>query len=223
MDTMLTAKDGHKFKAYVNGDSKAKIGVLVLPEIFGVNANIREMADNFVEQGYRVISPSLFDRISEAGLELSYDKESVQKGLAIRRAISDETALMDIATAAAAAYFQEQSLIFITGYCWGGYLSWRAACTNNTFAAASCWHGGGTVKHKNDVPLCPVQMHFGGKDASIPLSEVEEIRAAQPDVDIYIYPNAQHAFGRRGTDRYDAESAKLAWQRTFDFFGKIAK
>lgn len=216
MDINLTASDGHTFTAYTNGPENASYGVVVLPEIFGVNQNIRSMADVFVDQGYRIISPSLFDRQAEAGLQMAYTSADIQHGLDLKRAIPDSEALLDIS--AAAAYLSQQDKIFITGYCWGGYLSWRTACQLNIFTAASCWYGGGIVKHCSDQALMPVQMHFGGLDKSIPVSDVDIIRHAQPDVDMHVYPLANHAFGRANNDAYHADSAKLAWQRTLAFF-----
>lgn len=218
MDITVTAADGHNFSAYVNGPKDAKYGVVVLPEIFGVNSNIRSMADKFVDQSYRIISPSLFDRKAETGLQLAYSSEDIQHGLGLKRAVTDDMALLDIA--AAAQILANQEKIFITGYCWGGYLSWRAACTQDAFSAASCWHGGGIVKHCSDHAIMPVQMHFGGIDKSIPMSDVDIIRHAQPDVEIHVYPLADHAFGREGSASYHADSANLAWQRTFEFFNK---
>lgn len=216
MNIDLNAQDQHQFKAWVDGPEDAKYGVVVLQEIFGVNDNIRAMAAKFVEQGYRVICPSLFDRKAEPGLELGYSSAEIQQGLEIKRAISDTTAMLDIEAAAAA--LSQQQKVFITGYCWGGYLSWRAACLSQSFAAASCWHGGGIVKHCNDTANIPVQMHFGEVDKSIPLSDVDTITKAQPQAEIYVYPAADHAFGREGTSAYQEAAAKLAWQRTFDFF-----
>ncbi|CAM5788770.1 dienelactone hydrolase family protein [Castellaniella caeni] len=218
MDITLTASDGHSFAAYVNGPEDAAAGVVVLPEIFGINPYIRSMVDRYAAQGYRAISPSLFDRQTtpEQGLQLGYSPEDIQRGLGYKRAIHDEIARLDIEAAAAALSGQHVKLL--TGYCWGGYLSWRMACLSDTFTAAVCWHGGGIAKHCHDTARIPVQMHFGGSDGSIPLSDVEQIRAAQPKVDIHVYPGAGHSFGRDATPTYHPESAALAWDRTLAFF-----
>ena len=179
-----------------------------------------QMADRFAAQGYRVVSPSLFDRATdgETGLQLDYDNAGRDRGLALRKAIRDEDALRDIEAAAAA--LKDQAVRLVTGYCWGGYLSWRAACLSNTFAAASCWYGGGIARHADDTPRIPVQMHFGGKDSAIPLPDVEKIQAAQPGLPIHIYPEAGHAFGREGTAAHHPASAALAWERTLAFFAE---
>lgn len=218
MDITLTSADSHEFTAYINGPDTARVGIVVLPEIFGINAYIRSVVDRYAAQGYRAICPSLFDRRTtpEHGVQLGYAPEDVQRGLGYKKSIADETAQLDIEAAADALKGQQTRLL--TGYCWGGYLSWRMACLSSYFAAASCWHGGGIAKHCNDVARIPVQMHFGGQDATIPLSDVELIRAAQPKVEIHVYDQAGHSFGREATPAYRPEAAQLAWDRTLAFF-----
>lgn len=220
MDIVLTASDGHTLAAYINGPENARAGVVVLPEIFGINPYIRSVVDQYAEQGYRAISPALFDRQTGAatGLQLGYSPEEIQQGLGYKKAITDETAQLDIEAAAAALSGQTTKLL--TGYCWGGFLSWRMACLSDTFAAASCWHGGGIVRHADDTPRIPVQMHFGDQDHSIPLSDVAQIQAAQPQIDVHVYENAGHSFGRIGTPSYQANAAQSAWQRTLEFFAQ---
>ena len=68
----------------------------------------------------------------------------------------------------------------IVGYCFGGTVAWWGATRTTKFAAASCWYGGGIAGTKDERPNCPVQMHFGEKDASIPMTDVEAVRVAQP-------------------------------------------
>ena len=220
MDIMLKAADGHSFAAYLCGPENARAGVVVLPEIFGINGHIRQMADRFAAQGYRAICPSLFDRATDGGtgLQLDYAPSDRDRGLALRQTIRDEDALLDIEAAAAA--LQDQAVRLVTGYCWGGYLSWRAACLSNTFAAASCWYGGGIARHAQDTPHAPVQLHFGGQDGSIPLSDVETIRAAHPELPVYVYPDAGHAFGRDGAASHHPDAAAQAWTRTLAFFAE---
>lgn len=218
MNITLTSSDGHAFQAWITGPENAERGVVVLPEIFGITAHIRDMAERFAAQGYRAICPSLFDRQAEKGIELGYDDAGKREGLAIRAKISDEEACLDIEAAARALDGQSEHML--TGYCWGGYLTWRAACMSDAFDAASCWYGGGIVHHCHDEPRAPVQLHFGGRDPSIPMKDVETIRKAQPDLPIYVYPEAGHAFGRDGTPAHHAESAQLAWERTLAFFAE---
>ena len=220
MDITLKAADGHSFTAYLCGPENARAGVVVLPEIFGITPHIRQMADRFAAEGYRVIAPALFDRAPAGGpnVQLNADEAGVQQGLALRKDIRETDTLLDIEAAAAA--LQGQTTRLVTGYCWGGYLSWRAVCESDTFAAASCWYGGGIARHAQDTPRAPVQMHFGGQDGSIPLSDVETIRAAHPDLPVYVYPDAGHAFGRDGSPAHHADAAAQAWERTLAFFAQ---
>lgn len=222
MDITLTAADGHAFTAYLCGPADARAGVVVLPEIFGINAHIRQMADHFAAQGYRAICPSLFDRAENGGQgpQLDYDDAGLNLGQALRKTVRDEDALLDIEAAAAALEGQHTRLV--TGYCWGGYLSWRVACLSSTFSAASCWYGGNIARHRHDTPRIPVQMHFGGEDHFIPIADVQAIQAAQPGLPVYVYPEAGHAFGRAGTPAHHPASAALAWERTLAFFAEHA-
>lgn len=220
MDLQLTASDGHSFRAWITGPEDAACGVVVLPEIFGINGHIRHMAEHFADHGYRAICPSLFDRAPGArpGIELDYDIGSMHRGLAMRKSIADEAALLDIEAAADA--LQGQTARVIVGYCWGGYLAWRTACLSDRFRAASCWYGGGIVNYCQDKPRMAVQLHFGEQDPHISQEDVAKIRAAQPELSIYTYPGAGHAFGREGNSAYHAASARLAWERTLAFFDR---
>lgn len=217
MNVTLQATDGQKLGAYVVGPEDATRSLVVLQEIFGVNKHMREVSDRFAEQGYRVVCPAIFDR-AEVGVDLGYSPDDAQKGLAIRAQIPEEKTLLDIQ--ASAAYLKNNGKIGIVGYCWGGTLAWMAATRLSEFSAASCWYGGGIAKLKDEAHKIPVQMHFGTLDKSIPANDVEAIRAAQPDVDIYIYEGADHGFGCDDRAAYQKEAAALAQERTLAFFAQ---
>ncbi|MCC2596968.1 dienelactone hydrolase family protein [Pusillimonas sp. MFBS29] len=216
----LTASDGHEFHVYTAGPEDARSGLIVVQEIFGVNSHIRSVADAFAAQGYRVMSPALFDRV-QPGIELGYAADDVKEGLAHRAKIENSQALMDIEACAAA--FAPDVKIGIVGYCWGGRLSWLAACQSTRLSAASCWYGGGIVQHKDAKHLMPVQMHFGEEDGSIPMEDVAAIRQAQPDVEIHTYAGAGHGFGCDQRASFEPTAAALARERTLDFFSKLLK
>ena len=186
----LKATDGHTLSAYVAGPEDATRGIVVIQEIFGVNHHIRTVADRFAAEGYAVIAPALFDRV-EKGVELGYTQEDVGKGRDYRMKLSDDQVMADVE--AAAAHLGGKKLA-IVGYCFGGTVAWWGATRSKSFAAASGWYGGGIAGTKDERPNCPVQLHFGEKDASIPMSDVEAIRAAQPKVESYVYAGAQHGF-----------------------------
>lgn len=213
----LTAADGHKFQAFEAGSINAPRGLVVLQEIFGVNQHIRDVAERLAGYGYRVLAPALFDRISP-DIELGYDQAGIQAGLEARGKIPAAQTLMDIEATAAA--FGAAKPIGIIGYCWGGSLAWVGATQTNLFKAASCWYGGQIVQTKEAKPNCPVQMHFGEVDHGIPLQDVEAIKAAQPDLDIYIYPGAQHGFGCDQRPSYSPKDCELATLRSLTFFAE---
>ena len=121
---------------------------------------------------------------------------------------------------AAAAALPPAAKRGIVGYCWGGTVAWHGATRTSAFAAAVGWYGGGIAAAKEDVARCPVQLHFGENDASIPLTDVEAIRAAQPGVEVFVYQGAGHGFGCEERGSYVPKDAALAQERTLAFFAK---
>ena len=212
----LTAADGHKFSAYVAGDANAKAGLVVIQEIFGVNHHIRDMADRYAAAGYRVIAPAVYDRV-ERGFEVGYTPEDIAKGRDVRMKLNDAQLMQDVD---AAANYLSGKKIGIVGYCFGGTVAWWGATRSSKFAASSCWYGGGIAGTKDERANCPVQMHFGEKDGSIPMTDVDAVRAAQPKVEVYVYMGAQHGFGCDERGSYSKPDYDLAQQRTLDFFAK---
>jgi len=210
----LTAADGHRLSAYVAGPSDAKKGLVVIQEIFGVNHHMRNVVDRFAAQGYAVCAPALFDRV-ERGVELAYTQDDVAAGRGYRMKLTDAGVIADVQ---AAAKHLAGKKLGIVGYCFGGTVSWWGATRAQSFAAASCWYGGGIAATRNETPNCPVQMHFGEKDQSIPMTDVEAIRAAQPNVEVFVYPGAEHGFGCDERGSFSKPDADLAQQRTLAFF-----
>jgi len=188
----VTAADGHSFGAYVNGPENATRGLVVLQEIFGVNHHVRVMADSYAAAGYKVIAPALFDR-AESGVELGYGPDDRKRGVELKGKVTDAMALADILASAKALNVAK---VGVVGYCWGGTLSWLAATESTAFGGASCWYGGGIAAAKNAHANTAVQMHFGETDGSIPVTAIDEIKAAQPGAAVYVYAGAGHGFGR---------------------------
>ena len=114
------------------------------------------------------------------GIELGYTPEDIEEGRDLRAKVPDAAVMADIE---AAAHALGGRPLGIVGYCWGGTVSWWGATRTRLFKGASCWYGGGIAATRTETPHCPVQMHFGDQDGSIPLSDVEAIRAAQPKVE----------------------------------------
>ena len=212
----LTAADGFGLSAYVAGSASATKGIVVIQEIFGVNHHIRDMADRFAAAGYAVCAPALFDR-AQPGVELGYTQEDIGKGRELRMKLDDAKVMADVE---AAAKHLAGKKLGIVGYCFGGTVAWWGATRSHSFAAASCWYGGGIPGTKDERPNCPVQMHFGEKDASIPMTDVDAVRAAQPKAEVYVYAGAQHGFGCDERPSYSAKDAELAQRRTLAFFAR---
>jgi carboxymethylenebutenolidase len=211
----LTAADGHVLAAYTAGPANAARGLVVVQEIFGVNRHMRRVADDFAAQGFAVVAPALFDR-TERGIELGYSAEDVARGRALRGTVDEHKTLLDILAAAAA--LPASAKRGIVGYCWGGSVAWHGATRSSAFAASVGWYGGGVAAAKGEVPRCPTQLHFGEVDASIPMADVDAVRAARPEVEVFVYAGAGHGFGCEERGSYVASDAALARERTLAFF-----
>ena len=212
----LTAADGHRLGAWRTGPQNADHALVVVQEIFGVNRHIRHVCETFAAQGYAVIAPALFDRVGP-GIELGYEAADVAQGRELRGKIPDGLTLLDVLAAAAA--LPRGVKRGIVGYCWGGTVSWHAATRTSAFSAACGWYGGGIAAAKDETPRCPVQLHFGEQDASIPMTDVAAIRAAQPEVEIHAYGGG-HGFGCDERGSYVKADYELAQLRTLEFFAK---
>lgn len=210
----LTAADGRTISAYIAGPADARRGLVVVQEIFGMNHHMRNVCDRFAQHGFAVVAPALFDRM-QPGIELGYTADDVARGRELRGKLSDEGVLADIAAAAARL---SGLRVGIVGYCFGGTVAWWGATRMTGFLAASCWYGGGIAATADAKPHCPVQMHFGELDASIPVTDVEKVRAAQPGAEIHVYPGAQHGFGCDERGSFSKPDSDLAQERTLAFF-----
>lgn len=213
----LTASDGHKLSAYrADPAGKPKGAIVVIQEIFGVNSHIREVCDGFAKDGYVALAPALFDR-AQPGVELGYGPPDIEKGRDLRGKIEWDDVLNDVAAAVKAV--ADAGKVGVVGSCWGGSVAWRAATQLPGVSAAVGYYGGQVAQFKDERPKAPVLLHFGETDASIPMSDVEAVKKAQPKVPVHVYP-AGHGFSCDHRGSYHAESAKLARTRTMEFFGK---
>ena len=213
----LTAGDSHSFQAYLAEPSGApRFGLVVIQEIFGVNAHVRGLVDGFARDGIFAIAPALFDRI-ERGVDLGYDADGVGRGRELRGKLGWDGPLLDIAAATRIARIAGK--VGAVGYCWGGSLAWlSAARLADTVDAAVGYYGGQIHDFRTETPRVPVLLHFGMMDPLIPPEHVAAIRAAQPHVPVYDYP-AGHGFSCEARADYRPESADLARTRTLQFLG----
>jgi carboxymethylenebutenolidase len=218
----LKAADGFVFPAYVAQPAGApKGGIVVVQEIFGVNSHIRSVADGYASQGYLAVAPATFHRV-KPGVDLGYSPDDMGAGMALKAAVESLPSpgvMQDIQ--AAIQHAAQAGKVGIVGYCWGGLLTWRAACMLDGLSAAVPYYGGGvtTPDEVARVPRVPVMAHFGDQDHWISLESVEAFKRAHPDVEVHIY-HANHGFNCDQRASYDAASAKLARERTLAFFGK---
>jgi carboxymethylenebutenolidase len=214
--TTIMARDGHEFQSYLAAPPARPRGALVvLQEIFGVNAHIRKVVDDFAAEGYTVIAPSLFDRVRR-GIQLGYTPEGMQEGRGYVQQLAPEATMRDIA--AALAVVKHSGRAGTVGYCWGGMLAYLAA-SQLPMACAVVYYGKVT-NHLEQRPKCPVMYHFGAEDRSISAADVERVRAAYPEAPVYTYDGAGHGFNCDQRDSYNPQAAALARQRTLEFFAR---
>ncbi|MFQ3623508.1 MAG: dienelactone hydrolase family protein [Acetobacteraceae bacterium] len=213
----LSARDGHTLSAYRAVPDRCRRGVVVAQESFGVTRHLRRVCDRLAAAGYAAIAPALFDR-ARRGVELGASPEEVALGRELRGRIDPGAVLADLEAAADA--LPRGIPVGLLGFRWGGTVAWWGATRLRRFAAASAWYGGGIAAARRERPACPVQMHFGEHDDSIPLSDVAAIRVAQPKVEIHVYPAARHGFGCEERATYSAPDAEAAWTRTHAFFAR---
>ena len=218
----LKAADGQAFPAYVaQPEGQAKGAVVVLQEIFGVNSHIRSVADGYAKDGFLAVAPSTFHRV-KPGVEMGYEQDDMTAGFALKTAVEALPApgvMQDIQ--AAIQHASKAGKVGIVGYCWGGLLSWRSACTLDGLSAAVCYYGGGMTTPDESArrPKVPVLAHFGDKDHWIPLDSVEAFRKAHPEVEVHVY-KADHGFNCDQRGSWDAPSAQQARERSLAFFRK---
>jgi carboxymethylenebutenolidase len=214
----LRAADGFTlgaFEAMPQGSPKG--GVVVIQEIFGVNVHIREVDDAYAAAGYAAIAPQIFDRV-ERDVELGYEGQDMERGIGIARGqLEMDKTLMDIQAAIDEA--GKHGKVGVVGYCFGGMLAWLAACSLDNVACVSAYYGGGIGGQTDKQAKCPVIMHFGELDAHIPMTEVEAIKAALPDVGVHVY-DADHGFNCDHRASFNAAAAETARTRTLDFFAE---
>jgi len=214
----LKAEDGHELEAYVARPACEPIaGLVVVQEIFGVNAHIRSVTDGFAKDGFLAVAPALFDRY-ERGVELGYEGEDAVQARSFVPRLDVNAAVRD--TAAALNYVRGQTgkKCGVIGYCFGGTIAWLAATRLRADAAVG-YYGGRIALFAAEKPTAPVMLHFGKKDQHIPREEVDKVVTAHPEVEIYWY-DAGHGFNCNARSSYDPESAKLARERSLQFLQK---
>jgi carboxymethylenebutenolidase len=217
-DIKLKASDNFELGAYRADPTGAPKGaIVVIQEIFGVNHHIRSVCDRLAAEGYVAVAPAIFDRI-EPNFTSGYSPDEVANARKFVANPDFPAMLRD--TQAAIDAVKDLGAVGIIGFCLGGSVAYAAATKLSGLAAAVGYYGGAIVRFADDKPAVPAQLHFGEKDAGIPLSDVETIKAKRPEVEVFIYPGAQHGFHCDERASYDAASADIAWPRSMAFFAK---
>lgn len=209
----LAAADGQRFRAYRSLPPEEPLGsVIVIQEVFGVNRHIRWVAEQISAHGYAAYAPCVFDRVG-GNVELDYDEAGIAVGRERVAALGFDQALLDIAATAAVA--EAHGPVGVIGFCWGGTLAWL--CATRLGLPAVSYYGARTRPFLDEIPKAPLLMHFGLRDALIPQDFHDELKHKHPDLPVHFYP-AGHGFNCNERADFHAESAALAWRRTFAFF-----
>jgi carboxymethylenebutenolidase len=197
-------------------EGKPKGGLVVIQEIFGVNAHIRSVADRFAAMGYTAVAPAFFDHL-ETGVEMGYSDASMAKGRQLVTELGLDRAVEDVASAAEA--IASAGKIGTVGYCWGGTVAFLSAIRLGLPSVS--YYGARNLPFLGEKLQAPVMFHFGEEDPSIGPEMVAKHRDMLPQMDIYTYPGAGHAFNRDiDPSHYHQASAELALKRSMAFFDK---
>lgn len=220
----LTAADGQALKAWQARPAGAPRGaVVVLQEIFGVNAHIRAVTDGYAEAGYLAVAPATFQRL-RPDVELGYEEHDIRVGIGLKAAAEALPApgvLADVQAAIDHAAQASGGRVAVIGYCWGGLLAWRAAALLDGLAAAVPYYGGGMTAPAElaRLPRVPVQAHLSDHDQSVPMAGVEALRQAHPQVEVHVYA-AAHGFNCDQRAAWNEAAARLARERTLAFLAR---
>ena len=212
--------------------------LVVVQEIFGVNAHMRAVTDRYAREGFLALAPALFDPV-ERDAELAYDEAGFEGGRALATALGFDraVAIVDAAAARLRTLLAEAPVgsaaagagtgpapagagVAVVGFCWGGSVAYLAN-TRLGLPAAS-YYGARTVPFLGEPLRAPMLFHFGARDHSIPPADVEAHRRAHPGAELHVY-DAGHGFNRDVDPRHhDGAAARLAHARTLDFLQRAS-
>ena len=187
--------------------------IVVVQEIFGVNAHIRGVVDRFAAHGYTAIAPAFFDHFGHKQ-EFGYDEEGIAKGRELVEKLGFDKAVADVQ--ACVEEVDEVGHVGVVGYCWGGTVAFL--CNTRLGLPAVSYYGGRTVPFLHERARAPLLMHFGVNDPHIPPEDQAKIIDTLPQAEMHIWP-AGHGFNCEARADYNADVAKQALERTLSFFG----
>ncbi|NUO71959.1 MAG: dienelactone hydrolase family protein [Frateuria sp.] len=215
----LQASDGHRPRAWqAEPAGQPRGSIVVLQEIFGVNAHIRTVCDRYAQQGWLAVAPSLFDRAGGPEEGLGYAPEEMAKARELKARVPEDKALLDV-EAAVAHCRSRAPRVAVVGFCWGGTLAWLAGSRIPGVSSVVAYYGTAIAAHLDEAPRVPVLLHFGDRDTHIPPADVEAIGRAHPAAELHRYP-AGHGFNCDVRPSFDPDSAALAAERTGAFLAR---
>jgi carboxymethylenebutenolidase len=223
---VIESLDG-TFRAYISRPASLPApAVIVLHEVFGVNADIRATCDELAARNFIAIAPDLFWR-QETGVDLDVTSEADwQHGLRLYAAFDRDAGARDaMETVRTAVELRESTgKVALLGYCLGGLIAFITAARYEVDAAVA-YHGGETEKYLAEVGglQAPLLMHLAEEDEFISKAAQAEIKAAlagKSNVTVYSYPAQRHAFSRHNGAHYNAAAAAVANQRTSQFLNQ---
>jgi carboxymethylenebutenolidase len=217
MTTLRMSDDVEIAVYHVAALGPRKGGLVLIQEIFGVTDHIRELCDEYAADGYEVISPALFHR-EAPGFECDYTGPQFAHAVDLARKLHPfDASVADAMTCIDA--LKDKGPVFITGYCYGGSVSWRCAQLSDNLAACSSYYGSLVpTMFADDAPKCATIAHFGRYDAGIPMDGVEAlITKAHSTAQIFVY-DANHGFNSDRRKDYHEPSADVARDRTLGLF-----
>jgi carboxymethylenebutenolidase len=201
-------------------------GILLIQEIFGVNAHIRAVAEQYALDGYTVLAPDLFWR-QQARADLGYGEADFGKGIELMQRIDAAQAAKDLAAAARTLRGLSECTgkIAAIGYCFGGQMAYRVAA-EGAVDAAVCYYGGGIGGQLAlaDKIRVPIQFHYAEQDGHIPMTEVDAVRqafASHPTARVHVYAGADHGFNCWARPMYQQRTAALARGRVLEFLSAL--
>ena len=217
MMTKLTAADGHTFDAWIEPAQGARRGgIVIVQEIFGVTDQLKGVARHYAARGFEVAIPALFDRASR---DTVVPFSEALRGRELMQSIDPDAMLSDIA-ATCAALRAHGGKVAVLGFCWGGGLALQAA-QRLPIDGAVAFYGTRITTMLSDDLKAPLQFHAGATDDHTPPEVCAQLVARYPEVELYTYEGAGHAFANDARPSYVAEAAETAHARTAEFLTRV--
>jgi len=219
----IPSHDGQQFDAYLSLPPTGKgPGLVLIQEIWGVNAHIRAVADSYALDGYVVLAPDVFWR-QEPKTDLNYDEAGTKKAYQLMHGLDGPNAVKDLVATAQTLRQRPEVIgkVGVAGYCMGGRLSYHLAATGAVDTAV-CYYGGGIQNHLDVAPAIqvPILFHYAALDAHIPATAVEAVKGAfagRSHAQFHVYEGVDHGFNCWGRPMYNQRAAALAHGRTLEW------